>query len=161
MAVKKRFPYKAAFVACNGDCNAVHEEKCTYGCIGCGTCESVCKFGAIHLDPKTGVAKVSEDACIACGMCVRSCPQGIIWIHECANFIVVACSNRDKGAEARKQCDVSCIGCGLCERTCTAKAVKVTDNCAMIDERYCLSCGICAVKCPRHAIRDIRGILTK
>ena len=33
MAIKKKFPYKAAFVACNGGCRA---KDCRYGCIGCG-----------------------------------------------------------------------------------------------------------------------------
>ena len=65
-----------------------------------------------------------------------------------------------KGPEARKQCEVSCIGCGICEKACTAGAIKVKDNCAVIDEEYCLSCGMCAVKCPRGVIRDLRGILT-
>ena len=161
MAVKKKFPYKAAFVACNGDCRTAGKKTCEYGCTGCGICESVCKFGAIHPHPETGVARVDEDVCIACGMCVRSCPQGIIRIHECANVMAVKCSNRDSGAAAGKTCEVSCIACGTCERVCTAKAVKVIDHCAVIDERYCLNCGMCAVKCPRHVIHDLRGILTK
>ena len=55
---------------------------------------------------------------------------------------------------------VSCIGCGICEKTCTAGAIRVTDNCAVIEESVCLSCGMCAVKCPRHAIYDLRGIYT-
>lgn len=50
MAVKKRFPYRAALVACNGGCRAVKGEKgCTDGCIGCGDCVQACKFGAIFL----------------------------------------------------------------------------------------------------------------
>ena len=54
-----------------------------------------------------------------------------------------------------------CIGCGICEKTCTAEAVRVVDNHAVIDETLCLSCGMCAVKCPRHAIADLRGVLTE
>lgn len=161
MKAQKSFPYKAAFVACNGDCRTERKETCSYGCIGCGTCESVCRFGAIYRDPNTGIARVNEDACTACGMCVRSCPQGIIRLHECAGFIAVKCSNHDRGAEAVKQCDVSCIACGTCERICTAGAIKVIDSCARIDEQYCQNCGMCAVRCPRHAIHDLRGILTK
>ena len=53
-----------------------------------------------------------------------------------------------------------CIGCGMCVRVCTAEAVKVVDHLAVIDETRCLGCGMCAVKCPRHAIVDLRGILT-
>ena len=90
----------------------------------------------------------------------KVCPQEIIHIHECANYIVVKCSNKSKGAAAKKQCEASCIGCGICEKTCTAGAVKVTDNCAVIDEDACLSCGMCSVKCPRHVIHDLRGIFT-
>ena len=42
MAIKKRFPYKAAFVACNGGCRATAD--CQYGCVGCELCVNVCKF---------------------------------------------------------------------------------------------------------------------
>ena len=160
MAIKKKFPYRAAFVACNGGCRKSEEEpQCSYGCIGCGQCVSVCKFDAIHLND-CGVAEVDEDKCIACGMCVKACPQSVIHIHDCACSIAVKCSNHDKGADARKECSVSCIGCGICERNCPASAIKVVDNCAQINEKYCLSCGMCAVNCPRGAIYDLKGILT-
>ena len=43
----------------------------------------------------------------------------------------------------------------------TAGAIKVKDNCAVIEESICLSCGMCAVKCPRHVIHDLHGILTE
>jgi len=72
-----------------------------------------------------------------------------------------SCEQFKKGAEAKKQCNVSCIGCGICEKTCTAGAIKVKDNCAVIEESICLSCGMCAVKCPRHVIHDLHGILTE
>lgn len=157
MAIKKKFPYKAALVACNGGCHANGDEVCSYGCIACGACVEACKFNAVSIN-EDGVAEINEEKCIACGMCVKSCPQNIIHIHECANYIVVKCSNLDKGAAARKQCEVSCIGCGICEKACTAGAIKVEDNCALIDEDICLSCGMCSVKCPRHAIYDLRGI---
>ena len=158
MAVKKKFPCRAAVVACNGTCAASAVSRCKYGCVGCGNCAAVCRFGAVSLN-ENDVAEVDEEKCIACGMCVRACPQDIIRLHECANYIVVRCANEDKGKEAREACPVSCIGCGICERTCTAEAVKVVDNCAKISEEDCLSGGMCAVKCPRGAIMDLRGIL--
>ena len=111
MAIKKRFPYRAALVACNGGCRAAGSEDggCKDGCIGCGACIEKCKFGAISMN-EYGVAEVDEEKCIACGQCAKVCPQNLIKIHDCANYIVVKCSNKEKGAVARKQCEVSCIG---------------------------------------------------
>lgn len=160
MAAKKKFPYKSAVVACNGGCQrSAGEAGCKDGCTGCKSCVGKCRVGAICINER-GVALVDEEKCIGCGACVKACPQQIIHIHECANWIVVKCSNKMKGQEAKKQCKVSCIGCGICEKTCTAGAIKVIDKCAVIEEAICLSCGMCAVKCPRHAIYDLRGILT-
>ena len=107
-----------------------------------------------------GVAEVDESLCLGCGSCVDACPQGIIRLHEASCTIVVKCSNRDPGKTARTACAVSCIGCGICERNCPSGAAKVEDNLSAIDEELCLSCGMCAVKCPRHAIYDLRGVLT-
>ena len=130
MAVKKKFPYRAAVVACNGGCRSAEGEAgCADGCIGCKACIDKCKFGAISIN-EYGVAEVDEEKCIGCGACAKVCPQKVIHVHECANYIVVKCSNKKKGAEAKKQCNVSCIGCGICEKTCTAGAIKVKDNCA-------------------------------
>jgi electron transport complex protein RnfB len=155
MAARKRFPYKAAFVACSGGCRATAE--CVYGCVGCELCVAACKFDAIHLN-EYGVAEVDESKCVACGACARECPRELIRIHDCANPVLVKCSNRDPGKLTRVQCQVGCIGCGLCERICPSGAAKVTDNLSRIDESLCLSCGLCAEKCPRHCICDLRGI---
>lgn len=147
---------RVAIVACNG---GIHNVNCGYGCIGCGMCASICPFGAIVIH-KNGVAEVGESRCEGCGACVIECPQGIIHLHEAGSSIVVKCSNRDPGKASRTACEVSCIGCGICEKVCPSGAAKVTDNLSTIDESLCLSCGMCAVKCPRHAIYDLRGVLT-
>ena len=115
MAVKKKFPYRAAVVACNGGCRSAEGEAgCADGCIGCKACIDKCKFGAISIN-EYGVAEVDEEKCIGCGACAKVCPQKVIHVHECANYIVVKCSNKKKGAEAKKQCNVSCIGWNLRE----------------------------------------------
>ena len=147
---------RIALVACNGGCR---NENCGYGCIGCAACVSVCPAEAIGINDN-GVAEVDESLCLGCGSCVDACPQGIIRLHEAGCPIVVKCSNRDPGKTARTACAVSCIGCGICEKSCPSGAAKVEDNLSAIDEELCLSCGMCAVKCPRHAIYDLRGVLT-
>lgn len=159
MAVKKKFPYRAAFVACHGGCRVMAESGCSYGCTACGKCIAACKFGAISLGAH-GTAVVDEEKCVACGRCLRECPRQLLRLHDCASSIVVACSSHDPGRDARAVCSVSCIGCGICEKICTASAIHVEDYCARIDESACLSCGMCAVRCPRSAIVDLRGILT-
>ena len=142
MAIKKRFPYKAAFVACNGGCRATAD--CQYGCVGCELCVNACKFEAIALNDY-GVAEVNEDKCIACGKCVRECPRELIRIHECANPVVVKCSNQDPGKDARKMCEVSCIGCGICEKYCPAGAIKGKHMRTVPTK--CISCMRCVSMC--------------
>ncbi|MBN2081627.1 ATP-binding protein [bacterium] len=46
------------------------------GCIGCGLCSELCRFGAIHLQP-TGarqIAVVDPLGCEGCGVCIDHCP---------------------------------------------------------------------------------------
>ena len=159
MAIKKKFPYRSAVVACHGIYSGEESSVCRYGCTGCSKCIEVCKFSAIAIN-QNGVAEVDEEKCMACGRCVKVCPGELIHIHDCANYIVVKCSNKERGKEARAVCERSCIGCGLCEKTCTAGAISVVENCAVIDESICLSCGMCVMKCSRNAIVDLRGIYT-
>jgi len=50
-------------------------------CRGCGTCASICQFGAIILtenDTGTFAAQVDEALCRGCGICVAHCPSGAL-----------------------------------------------------------------------------------
>jgi len=50
-------------------------------CRGCGTCASICQFGAIMLSEKNpGIftAQVDEGLCRGCGICVAHCPSGAL-----------------------------------------------------------------------------------
>ena len=43
---------------------------CKYACLGLGTCVRACKFDAIHINEKTGIAEVDPAKCTSCGACV-------------------------------------------------------------------------------------------
>ena len=160
-----------AFVACKAHCEDVSldydyygvedcrmlsfvpnggPKSCNYGCLGYGTCVSVCPFGAIKVD--NGVAVVDRDKCKACGKCVEVCPKHLISLIPYNAQYAVACSNKEKGAVTTKQCKVGCVGCSLCVKTCQNDAARVEDFNASIDYEACVNCGACAEKCPKKVI---------
>ena len=125
---------------------------CPSGCLGFGTCVSVCKFGAICV--VNGVARVDADKCTGCMQCVAACPRKVIVPVTYSTDIIIACSNHDRGANTRKVCDIGCVGCHLCEKQCDYDAIHVINNLAVIDYSKCVSCGRCAAACPRGIISD-------
>lgn len=126
-------------------------EACTYGCLGCGDCVAVCTVGAISVD--SGVARVNKALCIGCGLCTSACPRGIISMMPKNASVRVLCSNKDRGAEAKKACSKACIGCKKCEKSCPSGAISVSDNCARIDYDKCTDCGSCRDNCPMGCIK--------
>jgi ferredoxin len=42
-------------------------------CIGCGTCEDVCQFGAVSISD--GYSVIHYEKCMGCGVCVEHCTQ--------------------------------------------------------------------------------------
>lgn len=162
---------KVAFVACKAHCedftmdyrySGVEDcrmlsfvpnggpKSCNQGCLGYGTCASVCPFDAIHVED--GVAVVDREKCKACGKCVAVCPKHLISLIPYNSKYAVACSNTQKGPVTMKECKVGCIGCGICTRTCQNDAVKVNSFNATIDPEKCVNCGACAQKCPKKVI---------
>lgn len=148
-----------------GDCKqalAEHPEgilACAWGCVGMGSCIAACRLKAIHLNAY-GTAEVDREKCVGCGLCVKACPKALIHMSTPEVTVQPQCSNRDKGAAARKRCAVSCIACRICEKNCPVDAITVIDNRAVLNEDLCIACGMCAVKCPRGVIVDFDGILT-
>jgi len=50
---------------------------CEIGCLGGGTCVSVCPFGAIRLRADR-LPEIDPSKCRGCGRCVDACPKGVI-----------------------------------------------------------------------------------
>lgn len=122
------------------------------GCLGFGSCVSVCRFDAIHV--VDGVAKVDPEKCTGCLQCAAVCPRKVIVPVSYDADIVIACSNHERGAYTRRECDMGCVGCHLCEKQCEFDAIHVVNNLAVIDYSKCVSCGRCAAVCPRKLISD-------
>lgn len=170
---------KRAVVACNGSCSlrpdvrrydGVHrcsieasfcegESDCAYGCLGCGDCVESCPYGAIHIDPTTELPVVDIDNCVGCGKCADTCPRGVMEMVQipegCQHSVYVACKNRDKGAQAMKECQASCIGCGKCKKVCESGAISLTGPLAFIDSSVCTRCDACVGVCPRKTIQTV------
>ena len=162
---------KVAVVKCNGTCDRVQNKMhysgvatckaanmmykgtlaCSFGCLGFGDCQAACQYGAIKVI--NGRAKVDRDKCTACTACASVCPKSIIeMMPKNKDYARVVCSNKDKGAVARKVCEVACIGCGKCARVCPSDAVIVENNLARIDPHKCIACGKCVDVCPDGCI---------
>ena len=126
------------------------DKLCPYGCIGLGTCASVCPFGAIRVE--NGVAAVDYRKCEGCGACANACPKKLIRLIPFDSAHWVGCMSREKGVTVRSQCKVGCIGCSLCAKSCPTGAIGLTGTLAEIDYTKCIGCDACVEKCPRHII---------
>lgn len=162
---------QVAYVHCNGTCDATSKkavysgvgncksasliyggpDACVYGCLGFGDCAAACPEDAICMDD--GIARIDIRKCIGCGICARTCPKQIISLIPVVAKTAVQCSSKSKGPQATKECKNSCIGCKKCELNCEQGAVKVVDNCAVIDYSLCNNCGKCVELCPKKCLK--------
>lgn len=169
---------KVAVLRCNGSCantpaknhydgmqdcafaNSLYmgESGCAFGCLGLGNCAKACQFGALSVDPETGLPVVDEEKCTACGACVKACPRALIELRKKGlknRRVFVACRNKEKGGVARKNCSAACIGCGKCQKVCKKEAITIENNLCYIDFTKCVACGLCVNECPTGAIHAV------
>lgn len=132
--------------------------SCAYGCLGCGDCVCACRFGALGIDPVTGLPVVDSRKCTGCGACVAKCPRRLLELRPAGvkfRRVWVACSNKERGAVARRGCGAACIGCGKCAKVCPFGAIEVSDNLAYVDAAKCRLCRKCVGVCPTGAIHAV------
>ena len=169
---------KIAVVRCNGNCDVrprtnlydgasscavaaslySGDTGCSFGCLGLGDCVDACGFDAIRINPTTLLPEVVEDACTACGACVKACPKSIIELRKKgpkSRRIFVSCVNKDKGGVAKKACSNACIGCSLCLKQCQFEAITIENNLSYIDHTKCRMCRKCVEVCPTNAIHEL------
>lgn len=127
--------------------------KCSYGCLGLGTCVKACKFDAMTI--KDGLAWADPERCTGCGACVRACPKHIIELVPEHQTFFVSCASQDSAKDTMAACKSGCIGCGLCVKKCPSEAITVVKGVAIIDYDKCTNCGVCAEVCPRKIIHRL------
>jgi Na+-translocating ferredoxin:NAD+ oxidoreductase RNF subunit RnfB len=131
---------------------------CPNGCLGLGDCVESCEFNAMYMDEETGLPVIIEDNCVSCGACVKACPRDIIELRnkgKKSRRIFVSCVNTEKGAIAKKNCEVACIGCGKCVKACAYDAIVLENKVAYIDFEKCRLCRKCVTECPTGAIIEL------
>ena len=111
--------HSAMFVGGNGP------SACPSGCLGFGSCVSVCRFDAIHV--VDGVAKVDPEKCTGCLQCYLYCPDGAIFKASAADMAAPPASSQAPATRAPRAATPAqavfvdydfCKGCGICVKAC-------------------------------------------
>jgi len=127
-------------------------KSCKYGCLGFGTCAKVCPFDAIQMIDN-GLPVVDHLKCTGCGACVKACPVGIIELLPLGTRVLLACSNRDRGAAVKKICSVGCISCMLCAKVTPGGKITMEKGDPLPTVHYDVAEGTfdkAIEKCPMH-----------
>ncbi len=138
------------------DCAAVQgvaggHKVCEYGCLGMGSCVTVCPEDALHIGDE-GLPVVDVERCTGCGACVQACPRDVIAVLPEDQPVLLACVARMGPREAARACSNACLGCGLCERRCPEGAIVMEKNLPVIDFERCTGCGVCVGVCPADSL---------
>ncbi len=125
-------------------------KACRYACLGLGTCERNCPFGAISM--REGIAHIDKVKCTGCKTCVAVCPKNVLRMEPADRVVAVKCRASEKGKAVRDACLAGCIACGRCAKVCPHDAIIMNDNLPTIDYEKCVQCLECAKACPTGAI---------
>ncbi len=139
------------------DCQAAQKvadgpKQCPGGCLGLGSCERVCPFGAIEMTPDN-LAVISRKKCTGCGKCVAVCPRHVIRMTPLDATTHVLCNSHDKGAAVRKYCEVGCIACQICKKQ-VPEAYEIENSLARVVYEHYDQAPLAVSKCPTKCIRD-------
>ena len=127
-------------------------KACQYACLGLGTCERVCPFDAIHVDPVKKIAVVDEEKCQACKKCVAACPQHVLVMRPAERAVSVGCHNPEKGMALKEKCDRACVACEACVKACPFGAIQMENGVPVTDYELCVGCMACVDACPTGAM---------
>ena len=127
---------------------------CEYGCMGFGSCVTVCKFDALHMS-EDGLPVVDMAKCTGCGACVRECPKDLFELLPDTTKIYLACSSHDKGKIVKTACSVGCIGCGICVKVTDGDGIEMDDNLPSIDYDKTPNLILAKFKCPTKSYIDL------
>ena len=139
------------------DCTAAQKiadgpKACPGGCLGLGSCQQACPFGAIEMTAD-GLAVISREKCTGCRKCLAVCPRDVIRMTPYESAVHVLCNSHDKGAVVRKYCQVGCIGCHICQKT-VPQAYKIENFLAAVVYEQDAEAFEAIAKCPTKCIRD-------
>ena len=126
--------------------------SCKYACLGLGTCVRACKFDAIHINEKTGIAEVDPEKCTSCGACVRACPKNVLSLQPETVPVRLLCRAAEEGHLVSDNCKIGCVGCAICKNACQFDAITMVNNLPVIDMNKCVGCMMCAESCPNGSL---------
>ena len=122
-------------------------KACTYGCLGFGNCALVCPVDAVEMGDN-GLPVIDPARCIACGLCVKECPRGIISLLPVDCTVYLGCSSHGRGKPVKTICSKGCIACQICVKKTESGAISMDDNLPVIDYDRGRDFDTAAEKCP-------------